>query len=37
MAYLAIELEFITGAEQLIGLIDRVLDGKMPRLQKPEK
>jgi tetraacyldisaccharide 4'-kinase len=37
MAYLAIELEFITGAEQLTGLINRVLDGRMSRLQEPGK
>ncbi len=34
MAYLAIELEFVSGGEALTGLIDRVLDGTMPQLQK---
>ena len=34
MAYLAIEMEFVTGCEPLTSLIDRVLDGKMPQLPK---
>ena len=37
MAYLAVEMEFVSGGEQLTGLIDRVLDGRMPQLQKPGK
>lgn len=37
IVYLAIEMEFISGSEQLTDLIDRVVDGKMPHLQKPGK
>jgi tetraacyldisaccharide 4'-kinase len=37
VVYLTIEMEFVTGAEQLTALIDYVLDGRMPRLQRPEK
>ncbi len=34
MAYLAVEMEFLTGSEQLTALIDRVLDGKISRLHR---
>jgi len=37
MAHLAIEMEFMTGSEQLTDLMDRVLNGKMPHLHKPGK
>ncbi|MBN1507475.1 MAG: tetraacyldisaccharide 4'-kinase [Sedimentisphaerales bacterium] len=37
MVYLAVEMEFVAGAERLAALIDRVLDGKMLRLQEPGK
>ena len=37
MAYLAVEMEFTAGAEHLTALIDRILNGKMPRLQGPKK
>jgi tetraacyldisaccharide 4'-kinase len=35
MAYLAIEMEFVTGAEQLTALINRVLNGTISRSQRP--
>jgi tetraacyldisaccharide 4'-kinase len=37
IVYLAIEMEFISGSEQLTDLIDRVVDGTMPHLHKPGK
>ncbi len=37
MAYLAIEMEFMTGSEQLTALIDRVLDGRMSQLHRSGK
>jgi tetraacyldisaccharide 4'-kinase len=37
MAYLAIEVEFLSGSEQLTALIDRVLDGKMAQLPRSEQ
>jgi len=37
MAYLAVEMEFVAGAEQLTGLMDRVLDGRMLHLRRPGK
>jgi tetraacyldisaccharide 4'-kinase len=37
IVYLAIEMEFISGSEQLTDLIDRVVDGKMPQLHKSGK
>jgi tetraacyldisaccharide 4'-kinase len=37
IVYLGIEMEFITGAEQLTGLMDRVLAGRMPQSHKPGK
>lgn len=37
MVYLAIEMEFLTGSEQLIDLIDRAVDGKMSHLRRSGK
>jgi tetraacyldisaccharide 4'-kinase len=34
IVYLAVEMEFITGVEQLTGLMNRVLDGRMPPSHK---
>lgn len=37
MACLAVEMRFVGGCESLTGLIARVLDGKISRLQEPGK
>ncbi len=34
MVYLAVEMEFVTGSEQLTALIDRVVDSKMSSVSK---
>ncbi len=34
LVYLAVEMEFITGSEQLTALLDRVLDGRMSQLNR---